>query len=220
MGDSAPRPFKFLCSVEFVREFERGDRAALQQVYVAYLDEVEATVRRCMAAAAPASHRRFEDVRDLVQDVFVRAFSSRARRSFDSSRDYGPFLGALTRNLLIDRMRQGGREVRVADLESVAEAPGETAEDPSLDAETVAAVRRYLSELPTALRAVHEQRYVLGHPQQVACAALGLSRQRLRTLEGRLRAGLERELKRRALHLRPAPRDRMKKPQPRTEPAT
>src|SRR5215471_8811104 len=201
--EESPKPFKFPCASTFVRDFLKGDRAALERVYLAYVDEVEAMVRRCLTAPRwHAAYGGFEDVRDLVQDVFIRAFSGSARQSFDSQRDFGPFLGTLTRNLLIDRMRRRGQELRMADLEAMIESHGDAGAAAGLDSETIIAIRQYLSELPTALRAVHEQRYVLGHPQNVTCSALGLTRQQLRTLEKRLRAGLERQLKSRALQPR------------------
>jgi RNA polymerase sigma factor (sigma-70 family) len=199
MGESGTAPFKFACSSEFVREFVRGERAALERVYLAYFSDVESAVRRGMSASRPT----FEDVRDVVQDVFIHAFAARARRSFDSTRDFGPFLATLTRHLLIDRMRRRARELRVTALESLVAFPEEPVEDAALDAQMLATVRRYVSSLPDLLRAIHEHRYVLGQPQQVACAALGLTRQRLRTLEKQLRAGLARELKVRAPHTPP-----------------
>ena len=199
MGDPGMRPFTFSCSSEFVHEFVRGDRAALERVYLAYLRDVEQTVRACMTA--PRSPARFEDVRDVVQDVFMHAFAARARRSFDPTRDYGPFLATLTRNLLVDRMRRRSREMRVTDIDSVGPESADAIDVPMLDVEMLATVRRYVSSLPALLRAVYEQRYVFGNPQEVACAALGLSRQRFRTLEKRLRAGFARELKSRMVRL-------------------
>ncbi len=193
MGGPGTRPFKFSCSSEFVREFARGDRAALERVYLAYLHDVEGTVRACINAVRPSAQS--EDVRDVIQDVFIHAFAAPARRSFDGTRDYGPFLATLTRNLFVDRMRRRAREVRVTDLDSLVPELGEPTDEPVLEVEMLATVRRYVSSLPMLLRAVYEHRYVLGHPQEVACAALGLSRQQFRTLEKRLRAGFARELK-------------------------
>jgi DNA-directed RNA polymerase specialized sigma24 family protein len=59
----------------------------------------------------------------------------------------------------------------------------------------MAVVERFLRELAPELKAVHEKRYTLGLSQAEAAAALGITRQRLRTAEARLRDGLARALR-------------------------
>ena len=66
----------------------------------------------------------------------------------------------------------------------------------------IAVVRAYLEGLDAELRRVHEARYVLGLSQRDAADRLGISRQNLRTLEGRVRDGLRRELERLGLSTR------------------
>lgn len=60
----------------------------------------------------------------------------------------------------------------------------------------VAVAKLYLARLPAPLASVHHHRFVLGRSQDAAAKALNLTRQRLRTLEKKLRSGLARELKR------------------------
>jgi RNA polymerase sigma-70 factor (ECF subfamily) len=180
---------------ELLEPFRRGDRPALERVYRLHVGVVESYV-----AARLARARRFSgaNLADLVQDVFLRAFSPRARQSYDAERDYVPFLLAITRNVLIDWLRRSGRELADArEIEALVDAP---AQDPSEDVlfepELLNATRSYVESLSDELRGVHEQRFVQSEPQRSAAQALGLSRQNLRTLERKLVDGLRRTLRR------------------------
>lgn len=183
---------------ELLRRFRAGERAALEQVYWAYVGDVERIARHGFAVrdkglrvdgAPPA------ELGDLVQEVFARAFAERARLAYDGLRDYGAYLATIARNLLADRARRGGREVPLGpvELEQADEAPDEA---PWADEATVRVVEGYLAGLPEELRALHEQRYVRGLPQVEAARVLGITRQQLRTREARLRDGLARALAR------------------------
>jgi RNA polymerase sigma factor (sigma-70 family) len=125
----------------------------------------------------------------------MRAFGEKGRHAFDGQRDYGPFLGALTRNMMIDWARRNGRELPIENLDQFPESPPPS-EREWADPETTAEVNAYLSELPPELRQVHEFRYVRSCSQDETCSALGISRQALRTREKHLREGLRRRLKR------------------------
>ena len=51
-----------------------------------------------------------EEVMDVVQEVFLKAFIESARLQYDGLRPYGPLLRQITRNLLIDRARRRGTD--------------------------------------------------------------------------------------------------------------
>ena len=62
--------FKFSDSADFLRQFKQGERPALEKVYLAYVDEVEATVRRFLIVGARSWGRSARvDVGDLVQEL-------------------------------------------------------------------------------------------------------------------------------------------------------
>ena len=192
--------FKFSESSDFLRGFRAGERSFLEKVYFAYVDEVEAYVRRFLAMYGRRGGAR-PDVGDLVQEVFVRAFGEKARNAFDGQRDYGPFLGALTRNLMVDWARRSGREMPTEDLDRFPDPPASERE--WADPDTMVAVNAYIVALPPELREVHEFRYVQCRSQDETCGALAISRQTLRTREKHLREGLRRQLKRLAMSARP-----------------
>jgi RNA polymerase sigma-70 factor (ECF subfamily) len=167
--------------------FRRGERAALEEVYFAYIDLVAFVVRQSFHGAHAA---------DLIQETFARAFAERARLAYDGLRPYRPFLLTICRNLVVDDGRKRGRELAVDDPPEPLPADG--GHDPEwADAETVAVVERYVAGLEGKLRALYEERYVKDRSQNEAAAALGLTRQKVRTLEERLRRGLERALEKR-----------------------
>jgi RNA polymerase sigma factor (sigma-70 family) len=179
--------FKFAYDAEFLERFRAGRHDALERIYRAYVGEVEVCVRRVLSRKRADASATL-DLRDVTQDVFVHAFGERARRAFDGTRAYGPFLGTLSRNLALDSVRKRRREVVMGTLDAL-EVVTE-AEPTSGTDEASEALADYVKSLPELLQAVYEQRYVSCRTQQQASQALGLSRQQLRTLEQRFARGL------------------------------
>src|SRR5262245_52604842 len=102
--------------------FRRGERDALERVYRAHVDVVESFVASRLARA-----RRFSgaNLADLVQDVFLRAFSPNARMSYDGEREYAPFLLTIAKNVLTDWLRRSSRElVDGENVEALVDASG------------------------------------------------------------------------------------------------
>jgi len=198
-----------------LRAFRRGDPDALETIYLAHVREVEGWVR---SALLRAGRLTAADLADLVQDVFLRAFSESARASYDGLRPYPPFLMTVARNLFIDWARRAGRELPRSDIldgplagegpagagDAVAGAAA-VAEGEVFAPAVVALTDAYVQGLPEELRGVHHQRFVLGSPQRQAAEALGISRQTLRTLEKRLIVGLRRRLREAGVEPLPAP---------------
>jgi len=185
---------------ELLAAFRRGDRSALVEVYWAYVDRVERLIRGGWRTpnGDRADPPRREDAADLIQETFARAFGERARLAFDGLREFGPYLATIARNLLVDWARRQGREIPVDfDPDELSPAATEAFDDVDTrwsDAATVRVVEEYLSGLPPELADVHRERYVHSRSQRDAAAALGISRQQLRTREKRLRDGLRRRL--------------------------
>jgi RNA polymerase sigma factor (sigma-70 family) len=195
---SAPAGHAFLDHDEAALErFRDGDPSTLARVYWEFVERVEQIIQRSLR-----SWRRQDghtgDVEDLVQETFARAFSETARRSYDGRRDYGPYVSTIARHVLIDFLRSHRAEsLLVPEQLDVSALPDQASPEiaPWSDPLTTAAVKAYLDRLPPELTSVHHQRYTLGSSQTLAAEALGITRQRLRTLEGKLRAGLARALK-------------------------
>jgi RNA polymerase sigma factor (sigma-70 family) len=175
--------------------FRAGSRPVLEAIYWAYVEKVERIVR--YGFQRPGGGRilgvPLADVPDLVQEVFARLFRESTRRAFDGERELGPFLGTIARNVVTDWARKRGHAI-IEVAVSLDDIPEET-DDPGPDDAFIRATEDYLRGLPAGLKQVHDQRYVLGRSQEEAARALGVTRQSVRTLEGKLRDGLKKALR-------------------------
>jgi RNA polymerase sigma-70 factor (ECF subfamily) len=184
--------------------FRRGDRGALEKVYWAYVDGVARVGRFGLRVARTGARvpgvTRADELPDLVQEVFAKAFGRGALEAYDGVRDYAPYLARLAANLLVDRHRKLGRELvmEASDLDDLLEVGAGVAHESAswLDPALVTHTQAYLAEVGGELRSVYEQRFVAGLSQRDAAEKLGLTRPRLRTLEAHLCDGLEAWLRR------------------------
>ncbi len=193
----------FTCNEDLLVRFRAGDHDALCTVYRHYVDGAETLLRRCLAAGggswglSPSS-----DLSDILQDVFVKAFSAPARLAYDGRREYRPFLLTIARRTLIDHLRSVPRRIR-SDRNAIDGliAVDPYAEDPVpwADPQTILLAERYVAALSDPEREVYVERYVRCRSQGHSALALGLTRQRVRTIEGKLRSGLARALSRATL---------------------
>jgi RNA polymerase sigma factor (sigma-70 family) len=194
---------------ELLARFRSGEEAALETVYSRCVDFVtriaDAVLRACAAGGMRGSGEMAAALADVVQEVFVKAFAPEARRRFDATRPYRPYLAQIARNVAVDYWRQMRRYVpcdltqlieRLSLDESVSNV--DNGRDDWADPETVAVVDRYIASLDEESRRVHDAVYVQGLSQREAAALLGLGRQIVRTKEDHLRRGLRRELARAA----------------------
>jgi RNA polymerase sigma-70 factor (ECF subfamily) len=188
---------------ELLRAFRAGNHKALETVYRFYVQRVDRYVRSLARSTGTTTLGHPSAVADLLQDVFIRAFSDRGRNAYDGLRDYGPYLTTIARNSFIDLQRALGREI-LTSPDELTDVPDEAAaESESLvDAKIAAVLTSYVESLVAPQRGVYEQRFVLGLSQEQASATLGLSRRAVRTGEKRLRVGLRKALSRAGISLR------------------
>jgi RNA polymerase sigma factor (sigma-70 family) len=193
--------FRDNADFDLLRDFRQGKPSALEQVYWEYVDLVAYVVRRGTVSTPGTDFPGTWSIEhsDLVQETFARAFTEEARLAYDGIRRYQSYLLTICRNLLVDVARKKGRELlydfstdeRISAAEPVSDLP-----EPWADPETTRVVRGYIAELPAELRTLYEARYVKGLSQVRTAQELKITRQRVRTLEKRLRKGLGRALKR------------------------
>src|SRR5260370_11168720 len=172
-----------------------GERAVLEELYWAYIDRVVRIVRHGFyrVGSGRVLGVLSSEVRDVVQDVFSRAFRETARLTYDGVREYSPFLATIARNVVTDWARRRGH----APVELSAELEDTPAEDVELawaNEAVMSVVDEYLSHLDPELCKLHEPHYVLGLSQNEAARALCLTRQQFRSRGAKLRAGLVRAI--------------------------
>ena len=182
-----------MVEIDLLRAYQAGNREALERIYRQYARLVQSYLSGRVSAG--------DEVADIVQEVFIRAFSEGARAKYDGTRDYGPFLRVMARNVFIDLARRSRREVAVGSevLEvMMCRAADEAAPNSLVSMATLSIeiVTEYVRTLEPELKSTYEQRFVRARTQHEAAAALGISRQTLRTRERKLLAGLRRRLQR------------------------
>jgi RNA polymerase sigma-70 factor (ECF subfamily) len=181
--------------------FRRGERAALERVYRAHVDEVIRLFRHGFVSgeARVQGLADLDACLDLTQDVFIRAFSPRARAGYDGLRPYGPYLARIAKNLWIDRLRASGREVSLAaaavddgpapeDHIGISEAP-----EPEVDLDRRRldeATRAFLATQSEELQTFVRLRFVEERSQYEVLEAMKVTRRRVRTLEKQALSGL------------------------------
>src|SRR4029079_2849064 len=150
----------------WLARLQAGDRDALETVYRAYVGRISAIVTNGFRIAATGGAvaglgRRPSDLADAVQEVFLKAFSRGARASFDGTRDFGPYVASIARNVMIDRARRSGRELLLPEVDLDRDAEP-TRVDPFAeivaqweDPTSVALARRFIEELAPELARVH-----------------------------------------------------------------
>jgi RNA polymerase sigma factor (sigma-70 family) len=202
--------------------FRAGDPEALRTVYWEYVRKVERLLGagfdlRGGEGRVKGVGRQPHDLADLVQDVFLRAFSEQGRRGYDGLRDYAPYLYTIARNVLVDWWRARGREAPApwSELSQALDtAPPKEPPAPWDNPITMSVVEDYLASLTEPLRTLHRLRHQETLSQEETARRMGVSRQTLRTLEQRLRAGLAAALEQAGIH----PDCQPNLPAPRSDP--
>ena len=179
--------------------FRDGDPEALGEVFRVYVDAVNAVIRNGCRAG---EHGRVGGVgdagteRDLVHEVFRRAFSPSARSAFDGRRPYRPYLLTIARNVLIDHWRRRGREEAASALEEAElEDPdsGRIEEDLDFRAQ-LRVTRAFLERLTDDERELVRLRFEEELSQHELAERLGVSRWQVRARERSLRRRLRKHL--------------------------
>ncbi|HZH04741.1 MAG TPA: sigma-70 family RNA polymerase sigma factor [Myxococcaceae bacterium] len=190
-----------------LRAFRQGEPGALTRVYREYSPLVVRYLARGFytRAGSTVSPARVGplDLDAAHQETFLRAFSPRVRNAYDGIRPYEAFLFAVARSAAVDVLRAAGKLSRHtvawdeagSAVDALAE-DGFTPEEGALSGEIRVLVRTFLDARTQEERSLAELRFVQGLSQASAGAALGLTRQEVRTLEGRLRQGLVQYLER------------------------
>jgi RNA polymerase sigma-70 factor, ECF subfamily len=183
----------FADSRALLMAFRAGESGALARVYWFFVDDVERWVRRFGVRDSDA-------VAELVQETFVRAFTTHAREAYDGVRPYRPYLRRIVRNLLVDRARLGGRAVQELDDEALeADDPDPAPDDALAHHRIAAATREFIAGIDEESRTFVRLRFQDEHSQDDVARMMACSRRRVRTLETKIRDALWRHLQRAGL---------------------
>jgi RNA polymerase sigma-70 factor (ECF subfamily) len=174
---------------ELVNSFHDSDARLLTLVAAGDRDAFEQLYRRYARSVFGLALRRLGD-RERAEDAVQETFTSvwRSAGSYREDRGPGgPWLFAVARNAIVDRLR-GRRTEPVGDPPDVAD-PGRSPEEQAETGWLAWRVHRALEELPDAERAVLELAYWGGLSQSEVATFLNVP---LGTVKTRTRTGLAR----------------------------
>jgi len=155
-----------------------GDAGAYRQFLVSVAPHVRAVARsRCRSLGTPEG-----EVEDIVQEVLLTIHLKRG--TWDRSRPIGPWVAAITRNKLIDILRQRGRHITVP-IEDVMDSL--KAEDPTPELST--------RDIDTLLGHLKPQQREIVRSISLNGSGIRETADRLQMTEGAVRVTLHRALK-------------------------
>ena len=173
---------------------QRGEPRAFEEIYRLHAPALRRLLSRQLRTCGVRDGTSpCPDLEDLIHEAFIRAFGSSARRTYDPSRRYEPFLAAIARNVVRDHLRRARLERR--SLRSLARSDGElpqrdaphSLQSPhSLDILAMRRLREAMRSLSTRQKELLHVRFYEETSQRQAAKLMGFSYQEIRTLELKL----------------------------------
>ncbi len=198
----------------WLQAYRRGESTAMARVYERYAPELQRMLRRGLRTRSADTRIRLvirnEDERaEIVQEVFARAFSDSARRSYKGVAPYFPFLRRICRNVIVDRHRASkrARTRMVSDVQKTASGEysriertgddtgalfglGRNPERSVLHQQIADALEGFVSELGEDEQRLVRLYYQDPISQRDAAAEMGVDRNRVRALVSGIRGQL------------------------------
>ena len=164
-------PRQRLTDAELVLAVATGDHDALAAVWRRYVDDVRATIRRCLGPDSATD--------DLVQDVFLGFYRNAAR--LESPPALRSYLLGIAARVCAFELRTRRRRTRWFIFTKTGELPDDVGVDSPLDSrDSLRSLRRVLGRVPELPRMAFILRYAEDlSPEQVAIA-LGVSHAKAR----------------------------------------
>ena len=180
---------------ELLDSFRRGEGQAIERVYHAFVAPVTALLKNgfsFMSGGRTTYFKGFSDTWELecaVQDVFIQAFSERARQSYDGIKPFGPYLMTIARNRVISLLRSETREQRRRSLlADEGPPPGpESPEKHAIRQQLNKIVQEFVSNLDPELAQFFLRRYGEDRNLMETARRLGLTRMKARIRDRKLR---------------------------------
>ncbi len=189
--------------------FRRGERDALAKVFTHYAPHVASLLKSGFGFNSGNQRIRFGgysrvfELEDALQETFKRAFSERARVSYDGLRPYAGYIAVIARNLVIDQYTSRRRELLHFSFEEhdVPETDGTSTgsarpEHEAMTRELRALLASFRAELTEREQQVFALRFDEGLSHAAITDQTGLTASQVKTTEAKLRVALLKHLKR------------------------
>jgi len=147
-----------------------------------FCEEHARDVRTAIKHVLRRSRHCDNDLDDLVQTSFLRFLCALREGRVDEDANVGGYLATIARNAAHDWLSARSREKSLQEIQ-----PPTVERDPvRTERVDLQALQKYLLRLPSDLARIYEMRFGGELSQLQVARALKISRQRVRTLEGRL----------------------------------
>lgn len=164
------------CDDELVRRAQRGDRAAVVELYRRYVNEIYGYAYSQMGQA--------QDAEDVTSETFLRLVHG--LDSFRGEASFRTWLYAIARNQVRDHWRRNGRQPLVGlELHELELAAVEAGPAGPANPRTTALGRAVLAQLPANYRRVLELRIVDEQSIRATAEAMGTSEANVKVLQHR-----------------------------------
>ena len=203
----------FLENRALLNAFREGRPEALRTVYLLYVDQIISLLKTGFTDKSTCHFIRGvrdpERQRELLQEVFIRAFSKNARLAYDGLRPYRTYLTTIAGNIIIDAWRADRRDplsdARRAPEETHQRSVSEAGEDGQQEGDSeemklhwrrcLQESDRYVASLDVLSQEFVRFRFQEGLPQRDVAKRLKLTRSKVRTMERRIRGELRKHLR-------------------------
>lgn len=194
-----------------LEQFRAGDKEALSAVYYFYINDIEALVRSGRRIPNALAINDLDQQQDLIQEIFIRAFSKSARLGFDGLRPYKPYLLSIAKNVIIDYLRKLPKELLGYSFNdeddeqliaffsngAIIEAENNHSRESGVHWDRcLSASHQYVSSLPDLQQKFIKLRFKEEMPQLTVAKTLRMTRWKVRTLEKKIQSGLKKYLTR------------------------
>jgi RNA polymerase sigma-70 factor (ECF subfamily) len=168
-----------------VERAQRGDRVALEELYLLHFDRIYSYLRLSVGNR--------HDAEDLTTQTFLRMLEAIGRFRWQSA-PFSAWLFRIAHNLAMDHFR-AGRRVQVE--EDVPELPGAeelSAEDQTLDSLGQAGMLELIQRLSAEQRQVLTLKFLFGFANAEVAGILGKTEGAVKSLQHRALASLQRHV--------------------------
>lgn len=180
--DSPISTYKDASDEQIAKKVQMGDKAAFGELVDRYEAKLTRYARKFLANR--------DDVKDLVQDVFVKAFCN--IRSFDASRRFSPWIYRVAHNEFVNELERKRRDrLTFLDFDTILPHPAakETADSQAFKNDLRRTLDKYLDQLdakyrePLVLYYFQEQEYKeIADILRIPVATVGVRLQRGRAM--------------------------------------
>lgn len=200
----------FLENPKLLQFFRQGKPDALTAVYRHYINDLERFFHKGFFNASTQTHvigfQNREIHRELIQDIFIKAFAPPARENYDGLRPYKSYILTIAKNTAIDYARKHPTDalaylsteydesVNIYDAKSNPATP--TPEEDSIHWKTCAsAADAYVQTLNIPLQTFVQLRFEQELPQRDIAKTMNISRWKVRAYEKKVIGGLRKHLR-------------------------